>query len=160
MENLQLAGFGKRLVAYLIDGILLSIVLGIIMSVFFGGIFASMAGSGAFDGTMSEDEAAVTAVAATGGIMLFYFIAVVAIIAYEVLMISSAKQGTIGKIAMKIKVVKEDGSKLSTTDAIIRTIVKSLISGICLIGFLITLFNKKEQSLHDLAGKTLVVNAE
>ena len=153
MENISLAGFGKRLVAYIIDAILLSFVLFILL-IPFGGIMAFM-GMG-----NHNDEITDSAVAAMAGfsILGLIVVAVIAPVIYETLMISSAKQATLGKMAMKIKVVKEDGQKLELTDAIVRTLVKYISGSFCFLLLLVCAFAKNEQNLHDMAAKTFVVN--
>ncbi len=160
MENVKLAGFGKRFVAYIIDGILLSIVLGIVL-IPFGGILGVMGMKAAESGGEMGDEAAMAAAAMAGisfgGIIL---VALVVPIVYDALMTASPKQGTLGKMAMKIKVVKETGEQLSTGDAFIRALLKSVLGGACAFLWLVCLFNKQEQNLHDMATKSLVVSAE
>jgi uncharacterized RDD family membrane protein YckC len=157
MENLKLAGFGKRFVAYIIDAIVLGIAMSIIF-IPFGGVLGFM-GMNAFqnDGDMTESETIATAAMAgisIGGIVL---IALVVPFVYDALMTASEKQGTIGKMVMKIKVIKENGEKLNTTDAFVRSIVKYAVGSFCALLFLICLTNKQEQNLHDMASKSLVV---
>ncbi len=160
MENVKLAGFGKRFLAYLIDGILLSIVLSIVL-IPFGGLLGIMGMKAAQNGGEMSDEAAVATAAVAGmsigGIIL---VALVVPIVYDALMTASSKQGTLGKMAMKIKVVKETGEQLNTSEAFIRAVLKSIIGGACALLWLVCLFNKKEQNLHDMAAKTLVLSAE
>jgi uncharacterized RDD family membrane protein YckC len=160
MENVKLAGFGKRFLAYIIDGILLSVVLSIVL-IPFGGLLGIMGMKAAESGGDMTDEAAVATAAMAGisfgGIIL---VALVVPIVYDALMTASEKQGTLGKMAMKIKVVKENGERLNTTDAFVRALLKSIIGGACAFLWLVCLFNKQEQNLHDMAAKTLVVSAE
>lgn len=157
MENLKLAGFGKRFIAYIIDAIVLGIVMSIIF-IPFGGVLGLM-GMKATEsgGDMSDSETIATAAMAgvsIGGIVL---IALVVPFIYDALMTASDKQGTIGKIVMKIKVIKENGERLNTTDAFIRSIVKYAVGSFCALLFLVCLTNKQEQNLHDMASKSLVI---
>jgi uncharacterized RDD family membrane protein YckC len=160
MENVKLAGFGKRFLAYIIDGILLSIVFSIVLLPF-GGLLGFMGMKAAENGGEITDEAAVATAAmagiSIGGIIL---VALVVPIVYDALMTASPKQGTLGKMAMKIKVVKETGEQLSTSDAFIRAVLKSILGSACAFLWLVCLFNKQEQNLHDMAVKSLVVSAE
>ena len=64
MENVKLAGFGKRFLAYLIDGILLSIVLSIVL-IPFGGLLGIMGMKAAEGGEMSDEAAVATAAMAS-----------------------------------------------------------------------------------------------
>jgi len=76
--------------------------------------------------------------------------------AYAVFMLG--KYGaTVGKMVMKIKVVKEDGSSLSYSDALIREIASYLSAVVLLLGFLWVLWDAKKQSWHDKIAKTIVV---
>lgn len=156
MNNFRLAGFGKRFLAYILDGIIIGIAFTLIL-IPFGGIFAFLGMSGgAMDGDISSGEAA--ALAATGisflGIIL---LAIVAPVVYDALMTASPRQATLGKSIMKIKVVKENGEPLTTGDAFIRALVKYVTGQFCFLLLLVCLFNKEEQNLHDLAAKTFVI---
>jgi uncharacterized RDD family membrane protein YckC len=80
-------------------------------------------------------------------------------IAYFSYFESSERQATPGKIAMKIKVVDENGLRLSLGNAIGRSLSKIISSFICLIGYFMDFFTKDEQALHDMIAKTYVVKA-
>ena len=156
MNNFRLAGFGKRFLAYIIDAIILGIAFSLILLPF-GGILAFLGfGSG---GNITDGEAAAMAV--TGGISILGIILVgmVAPIIYDALMTASPRQGTLGKSIMKIKVVKENGEALSTNDAFIRALVKYVSGQFCFLLLMVCLFNKEEQNMHDMAAKTLVIEA-
>ncbi len=159
MENLKLAGFGKRLVAYIIDGIILGAAM-MIAFIPFGGLFAFMGMNAAQNGGEMTDEAAV-ATAAMAGISIgaIVLVALVVPLIYDTFMTASAKQGTLGKLVMNIKVVKETGEGLNTQEAFIRALVKYATGSFCIFLFLACLFNKQEQNLHDMAAKTLVLEA-
>ncbi|RFS14442.1 RDD family protein [Emticicia sp. C21] len=154
MNNFRLAGFGKRFLAYIIDGILLGIAFMLIFLPF-GGLFAFL-GLGSGRG-LSDGEAAAMAV--TGGVSILgiILIAIIAPVVYDALMTASPRQGTLGKSIMKIKVIKENGEPLNTNEAFIRALVKFVAGQFCILLLLVCLFNKEEQNLHDLAAKTLVV---
>ena len=67
---------------------------------------------------------------------------------------------TLGKKIMGIKVVKENGDQPSFMDALIRTILR-IIDGIAfyLVGFIVILVSEKKQRLGDMAAGTIVVEA-
>ncbi len=159
MKNVQFAGFGKRLVAYLLDGFILGMGLFLLL-IPFGGIFAFLGFNGSFYNSddISPDEIASLAVA---GISIFGIIllALVAPVIYDTLFMASSKQGTPGMQIMRIKVVKENGQPLTMGDAFIRALVKFVTGQFCGLLFLICLFNKEEQNLHDLAARTFVVES-
>jgi uncharacterized RDD family membrane protein YckC len=67
---------------------------------------------------------------------------------------------TIGKMVMKIKVVREDGSSIDISTAFIRNILR-VIDGLFayLVGAIIIWTSHKRQRLGDIAAKTVVVKA-
>ena len=67
---------------------------------------------------------------------------------------------TLGKKIKGIKVVKENGDPPSLVDALIRTILR-IIDGIAfyLVGFIVIQISEKKQRLGDKAAGTIVVNA-
>jgi uncharacterized RDD family membrane protein YckC len=76
---------------------------------------------------------------------------------YHILMESSAKQATIGKQLLKIKVCNMQGERISLTHSIGRNLAKILSVLTFFIGYLFAFFNKQQQCLHDIVARTLVV---
>lgn len=65
---------------------------------------------------------------------------------------------TIGKKIMNIRVIDfETGGPIDTSRALIRTLVRIASGLVCLIGYIWALFNKENQTWHDLAARTVVV---
>lgn len=90
---------------------------------------------------------------ALAGVILIPFIRSV----YAVFAESSAKQATLGKQLLGIKVCDEQGRKLSFTLSIIRNASKWLSTLTLGMGYLSGFFSRKQQCLHDLISGTLVV---
>ena len=67
---------------------------------------------------------------------------------------------TIGKMIMKIKVVKENGKKLTYNDAILREFASYLSGAVFMLGYLNVLIDPKKQAWHDKIAKTLVVKVQ
>jgi uncharacterized RDD family membrane protein YckC len=153
MENLNLAGVGKRIVALIIDWVAITIAQSIVAGIFFGGVAASY--SSIFSGSDPDSEAISALMIASLWQNLASFVIYVL---YEGLLTASERQGTLGKMAMKIKVVDEKGMRLTQGDAILRAVMKIVSGVLCCIGYFVALFNKQEQTLHDLVAKTYVVN--
>jgi len=70
---------------------------------------------------------------------------------------------TVGKMAVKIKVVKEDGTKISYIDALVRTVLL-VIDAIpyfipYLLGAILIWSSGKKQRLGDRVAHTIVVSA-
>ena len=150
MENSSLAGFGNRLVAQIID----SLILGFVISALILPIF----GISVFNSAMAdaEDEAAIAVLVASLVVPLV-LAGLVAPILYEAFMLSSSKQATVGKILMKIKVVDEQGQRLTFGAALGRSLIKYITSNVCILLWLWPLFNDKEQALHDIVVKDYVI---
>jgi uncharacterized RDD family membrane protein YckC len=86
------------------------------------------------------------------------FIAVKLFVAYPyfALMESSRWQGTLGKVALGIKVTDVDGHQLSFGKATGRYFLKFVSTALFMFGYLVS-FSDKRQTWHDYIAKTLVV---
>jgi uncharacterized RDD family membrane protein YckC len=158
MEKSQLAGFGNRLVAQIIDGIIVGIALMVIL-IPFGGV-AAMLGLGASDLGNTDDAAAAAAAGIFGaGLLTFIGLSIIVPFFYEAFMLSSSKQATLGKMLMKIKVVGQDGQALTFGQAFGRSLIKYITGNLCTLLWLWPLFNPEEQALHDLVGKSFVIRS-
>ncbi|MBM4791488.1 RDD family protein [Streptomyces sioyaensis] len=146
-----LANRGRRLVARIIDAIIIGVPVGIIMSVIVGGVN--------YFSTDSDQARAQWTV--SGVTMLAYLI-------YEGLMLSSRGQ-TLGKMAMKIRVAMLSNGSIPTPQAgWTRAAVYTLPEIVPCCGFVFWLINvlwctwdkPYQQCLHDKAAKTVVVSTE
>jgi len=134
------AGFWRRFLAVIIDGIILNIVFYIISAIF--GFPYGMSG-----GT-----------ARSAG--FFGFSNLISIIIgwlYYAFMESSTKQATLGKMALGIKVTDMDGNRVSFGRATGRHFGKIISTIILFIGFIMAGFTEKKQALHDMMAQCLVV---
>jgi len=138
-------GFWKRLVAYIIDWVIL---LAVTVMISIGmGIFA--AGSG----IDIEDEQALLIYQAQANLLSF----LVAWL-YYALMESSARQATFGKSILGMKVTNLQGERIGFGRASVRFFSKILSALLFFIGFIMIAFTEKKQGLHDLIASTLIVN--
>ena len=69
---------------------------------------------------------------------------------------SSTRKGTVGKQAMNLIVTDLDGNRISFKQATKRFLGKFLAAAPFFAGFMLILFTKKKQALHDIIAKTLV----
>jgi len=76
---------------------------------------------------------------------------------YEALMESSAKQATLGKMALGIRVTDLDGNRIGFGKATGRHFAKYLSALILGIGYLMAAFTERKQALHDMLAGTLVL---
>ena len=142
-QNLDYAGFWIRVGAYIIDGILMWIAQAIIMFAILGGM-------------ISGEDMAAGQMPDTGKLVLTYILIMGIGVAYFVGMESSAKQATLGKLAVGIKVGKENGEKLSFGNALGRYLSKILSAITLCIGFMMVGWDKKKQGMHDKIAGTYV----
>jgi len=161
------AGFWIRVVAYIIDAIIISVIMGIVYFVLtaIGIIDFSAVMEVANDPSVQAggepDPAAV--MAASQGMMrnmgIVYLVAFLLAWLYEALLTSSSMQATPGKMAFGLRVTTADGERIGFGRATGRYFGK-IVSGIILyIGFIMIAFTERKQGLHDMMASTLVVRA-
>lgn len=132
---LDYAGFGIRFVAVLIDGILLQVVNVPLSYMMFGGY------------SFGNERIEMTLISFVIGVT------------YTVLMQSSKTQGTLGKMAVGIKVGDENGNRISVLNALGRYLATILSTLVLLIGYLMVIWDDKKQGLHDKLAGTYVFKA-
>ncbi|GAC1672503.1 MAG: hypothetical protein NVS9B4_27460 [Candidatus Acidiferrum sp.] len=153
------AGFWLRLVAHLIDSVILgtgALALFIPIALLSG---MSSALSALHPGVMTPDE--VTALMSGGfalGISLIFLIAVVGGWLYFALMESSSWEGTLGKKILSLRVSNLSGAHVSFAQASARYFSK-IISGLIPfgVGYIIAGFTEKKQAVHDMIASCLVL---
>ncbi len=80
-------------------------------------------------------------------------------IAYYWYFLARSNGQTPGKKVLKVRVVKVDGSQLNDTDALVRAVVSLVSGGVFLLGYLWAFIDKDNQTWHDKAAGTFVVDA-
>lgn len=154
----NIADPGKRLVAYLIDALILGTAFAIIFGITIVPTIMKFVSMQNEEYPMDDSEA-VTMIASSLGIMvlgiLVYYIGV---FLYYTLQHSGKYQATFGKRAMKLYVSDESGNKLTFGQAAIRFLGKIINSFTMAVGYIIILFTDKKQGLHDIIAKTLVLD--
>jgi len=126
-------GGGPRLIAYLIDTIILSGVSGLITAVF---------------GAAQNDLVTVLGSFAVAVFVFWYYI-----------YFWTSTGQTPGKSIMKIKVVATNGAKLTVGKAFLRVIGYAISNLILGLGFIWILFDTDKQGWHDKIASTYVVRA-
>ncbi len=155
------AGFWLRFVAYLIDGVILGIPMGIICFLIFG----IMGGAAIWTSKLQPDQDPQVAMAhfmtLFSGLLGFFFVVFLVAISinwlYFAYMESSERQATLGKIVMNLRVTDANGNRLSFGHASGRYFAK-LVTGLVplAIGWIMAGFTEKKQALHDFIAGTLV----
>lgn len=147
VRTVTYAGFWKRLVAAIVDKVILffgGAALGSIAGMFAG---IALAASGS---DMETIQAASSVLGFIVGIVLSWL--------YFTLFESSARQATPGKMALGIVVTDLDGDRISFARANGRYWGKLLSVLTLFIGYLMAAFTGKKQTLHDMVAGCLVVN--
>ncbi|MHB8132562.1 MAG: RDD family protein [Mobilitalea sp.] len=129
-QNVEYGGFWRRVLASIIDGIITGIVGGML---------------GFILGASMEAEGFGNLVGLILGWLYFAF------------MESSIHQGTLGKMAIGMRVTDLDGNRISFARATGRYFGKFVSALILLIGFIMAGFTEKKQALHDMMAGCLVV---
>ncbi len=147
------AGFWKRFLAYLIDKLLLGVVVGMLaIPVIAVGVASSA------NPPDNPDDTSVLAALLVGMVLLLAVVSLVINWLYFALMEASAKQATVGKLALGIKVTDLSGGRISFARATGRYFGK-LLSGLVLwVGFIMAGFTQQKQALHDILAQCLVIN--
>lgn len=134
----EYAGFWRRAAAFILDGLLISFVVGAIAMVL--QLF------NVFDGLSKKEIDWVK-----NSIELFMGWI------YFAKMESSSLQGTYGKHILKMKVTDVNGDRITFGRASIRHFAKFVSAIILFFGFIMVAFMKKKQGLHDTIADTVVV---
>ncbi len=148
-DDVIYAGFWRRLVAAILDQIILAVgralcygILGLI-------VYATLY---LFD--IKENHVLVFAI--FGGCIFLLNIWLTWI--YFALMESSSLQGTLGKLALGVRVFhKTDKRALTFEEATVRYFAKILSRITFLIGYILAAFSSKKQALHDFVGKSVLI---
>lgn len=137
MYTTQYAGFWNRFAASWLDGIITTIA-GSIITVIVVMLYAAGGGG-------SE-----------GGAVIGFFLGIIFGWLYFAIFESSAKQATLGKMAVGVVVTDLNGNRLTFGKATARYFAKYLSVMTLLIGYIMAAFTEKKQALHDLVAGTLV----
>ncbi len=133
---LDYASIIRRFGASFVDGLLMWIPIGIMLA-----LFGMRALSARVNGAWN----------------FWFLLPTLITVSYQALMLAARGQ-TLGKMALKVKVVSPDGSEISTGQAWGREIIRAVLGFFYVIDYIPALFTKEKTTLHDLAAKTRVVN--
>ena len=144
MQPSPFKGFLIRFLAFVIDIVFILVVVfgaAIVFGIFFGSLFGGEAGFGA-------------------GLLILILAGLAAQFLYKPLMEASEYQGTIGKIALSMKVVDKHGRRITMAKSFIRTIVYIIEHAIPFgfLAFVIIAFTDENQGLHDMAADSYVIS--
>ena len=143
--NFVFAGFWDRFLAVFIDGLILSTISFVLN--FVVGVVIGLSGAG---GVGSSIVSIVS--------MIMSIIIWILQLAYPIYFIGSRGQ-TLGKMIMKIKVIKIDSQEVpGYTAAFLRETIGKFLSGIVLgIGYFVSIRDQNKQTWHDKIAHTVVI---
>jgi uncharacterized RDD family membrane protein YckC len=139
MSQLDLASPWKRFGAIIIDGLLINMPLYAIMMFY------------VFSSAQSGDEPHPLISFAGIPLMFVQFI-------YEGLMLSMKDGQTVGKMAAKVKVVRPDGTSITTGQAWGRAAMKMVLGCLWIVDYIPAFFTQEKTTVHDMVAGTRVVN--
>ena len=142
------AGFWIRVLAAIIDGMVLAVPTAIIFVATLGGI-AALGSLDAIDEWTAEPILRVSQLGASGIGLLYYVI------------MNGTWGATLGKMAVRIKIVRVDGRPIGYGIALARYLIKSILgSCTCSLMFLSVAFNPEYRGWHDQIVGTRVIYTE
>ncbi len=147
--DIRLASIGKRWLAIVIDGFLVAIATVLFLIV--GGALAPLEAAMA-----SADETAVSEAFSnfqSNTLTVNLLISAV----YNVALMVWFNGQTLGKMMLRLRVVKKRGGRISVLDALLRNVFGYMVSQIFLLGYLWALFDADKQTWHDKMAGTVVV---
>jgi uncharacterized RDD family membrane protein YckC len=136
---LRYGGFWIRAVAMVIDSFVLGMGLGLLGAVTGLDFFAS-------------DPEQITWLAITVQLVVDWL--------YEAGLTASPLRGTLGKRAVGLRVVTEQGERISFARSTGRYFAKIVSALLLLIGFLMVAFTERKRGLHDMMAGTVVITAD
>ena len=150
---MQYGGFWRRAIAAIVDAFVIGFIALPFFLVAFAGVIFYVISAGGGVWTASTTIGANEVIAG----LVINLVILLVYIGYFAGMESSLRQATYGKMMFGVKVVDEDGFRISFWHAVGRYFAKYLSIFTLFIGFLMAAFTKKKQALHDMVAKTLVI---
>jgi uncharacterized RDD family membrane protein YckC len=153
--GVQYAGFWLRLVAYLIDGIVMGISFVILLIPI---VLLTGAGTALSRISSGEDPGDVAPLFGVAFVLAIIVLVFAAPWLYYALLESSSWQGTVGKKILNLKVTDMAGNPVSFGRASGRFFAK-FITGLIplMIGYILAGFTEKKQAIHDMIASCLVL---
>ncbi|MCY3977133.1 MAG: RDD family protein [Chloroflexi bacterium] len=147
--DLRLASISRRWLAIVIDGFI--VALATVLMMLAGGAMAPLEAA-----MVSADEAAIAdAFSQFQSTTLMVNLLVSGV--YNVVLMVSFNGQTLGKMMLRLRVVKKRGGRITILDALLRNVFGYTVSQIFLLGYLWALFDREKQAWHDKMAGTVVV---
>ncbi|MDY0341610.1 MAG: RDD family protein [Coriobacteriia bacterium] len=150
---LRYAGFWRRFIAVLIDGVL------------FGLLWFVLSGLYEFATSRILETTAFSPDGVALGRALWlisagrWMLAVLAVLLYFVLPEATKRGASPGKLAMRLRVAQANGGRTGIVRSALRTALKPISAAPLMLGFVIAGWNHRKQALHDLLSGSVVLRA-
>ena len=151
VEAAPAGGFWIRFVAYMIDGLVMLVPAAILVGIFAAFVILT---------NESMDHEGLPAQLVIALVLLVAAMIVVNWL-YEALMTSSPRSATLGKMALGLRIVRFDGTRLSFGRATARHFAKYMVTPMVplAIGYIMAAFTNRKRALHDILADTLVIRS-
>lgn len=149
----NLASFWWRLLAFVIDYLIICFVLGFILALVAPGMVASKMQS-------YNDMVKMSRSLPYSDVLKLQFMLYSAIIINDLIGGLSAMKGSVGKRICKLVVVDIDGAGLNLGRTLLRSVGKIISLSFYGLGFLSIFFSEHNQAMHDYLAKTYVVKRD
>jgi uncharacterized RDD family membrane protein YckC len=146
-------GFWMRLLAHLIDHVILGIVAAPLFFIMVLPVIIRVAN----DAERNQEPSPEMIVAILSSILIYVVLAFAGQWLYEALLTSSSWQGTVGKRVLQLKVTDELGNRIGFGRATGRFFAKILSSMFFCIGFIMVGLTDRKRGLHDMLAGTVVM---
>jgi uncharacterized RDD family membrane protein YckC len=151
--GIQFAGHGARLVAYLLDGLLVSIVIGVLVVI---GFVLFGAGMEIDPLTGDVDPDSIDGAGLAGFLILLLVATVIAILYFPFFWARGGQ--TPGMRLFGLQVVRDrDGGRIGWGTALLRLLGMYVASAVFYLGFIWIFIDKRRRGWHDLIAGTVVV---
>ena len=154
-ESTEYAGFWIRFIAYIIDSFIISFLEFIIVLPLLGLFGVKVFELSTIRDLKNADPDLLIPVIASAITGLSLTILLITWFYYALLQ-SGARQATVGKMALGLKVTDVNGDRLTFARASLRYFSKILSGLIMMLGYIMAGFTPKKQALHDYIANTYV----
>ncbi len=146
------ASFWKRVAAYILDAIVVTTAAQIVQMILMVGFLGMNMGN-----FTANPERMFTSASGILFLLSIYLFPLVLFGIYYAAFHASARQATLGKMAVGIKVVRSDGRRISMARAVARFFAFILSGLILYIGYLMAAFTERKQARRELGTVTVVI---
>ena len=152
LKRLEYAGFGRRFLAYFVDALIIFIITAVIQTSMGNNPFLALQNVNSLEEAQQMQKTTSTSLSS--------MMALLAALAYFMIFYVNYDGATPGKKLMAIKLVRDDGSKVTYPVVFIRYLA-TFVSAITLgVGYLWMLWDKKNQTIHDKLANTVVIKTK